>query len=79
MTPLPINARRCLACIEGRWRERPEGQERIAISFDEFTEAGVHRSLVRSSLDILLALGLVEQADPVKGPRGHPRGAYRLR
>jgi hypothetical protein len=77
---LSASARRCLALLRMTWSRRPTDQAFVVITFDDFVhEAGVSRSAVRRSLDVLMQVGLIEPAGFVGGRRGHPRNAFRLR
>ena len=74
------SAQRLLAYLRTVWYMRPQGQDFVIATFDDFVDgAGVSRAAVRSSLNQLIEVGLVAPADPVRGERGHPRNAFRLK
>jgi len=76
---LRTSAQRCLAYLRTAWQERPQGQDFVVATFDDFVYgAGVSRAAVRPSLDQLIAVQLVTHAGTVRGRRGHPRNAFRL-
>jgi hypothetical protein len=76
---LRTSAQRCLAYLRTAWQKRPQGQDFVIATFDDFGYgAGVSRACVRSSLDQLIAVQLVAHAGTVRGRRGHPRNAFRL-
>lgn len=76
---LRTSAQRCLAYLRTAWQERPQGQDFVIATFDDFVySAGVSRASVRPSLDQLIAVQLVADAGTVRGRRGHPRNAFRL-
>jgi hypothetical protein len=75
---LPVGAQRCLALLRQEWRSRPEGQSFVVATYDGFSGAGVARSDIRASLDVLVEMGLIERLSVASGRCGHPASAFRL-
>jgi hypothetical protein len=76
---LRTSAQRCLAYLRTAWQKRPQRQDFVIATFDDFVYgAGVSRASVRPSLDQLIGVRLVADAGTVRGRRGHPRNAFRL-
>ena len=77
---LTPNERACFAFLLARWQERTDGADHITATYEQII-AGTTllRRHVKRALDGLEALQLIRRVGFVRGHRGHPRAAYRLR
>ena len=77
---LTPNERACFAFLLARWQGRLAGTDHITATYEQII-AGTTllRRQIKRALDGLEALQLIRRVGFVRGQRGHPRAAYRLR
>ena len=77
---LTQNERACFAFLLARWQQRPAGANYVTATYNEILDGtNLLRRQIKRSLDGLEALQFVQRVGFVRGHRGHPRAAYRLR
>jgi hypothetical protein len=77
---LTPNERACFAFLLARWQGRTDGADHIAATYEDILDGTtLFRRQIKRALDGLEALQLIQRVGFVKGQRGHPRAAYRVR